>query len=41
MGARRGSGVVVLLVLAAACTLDARRDATGSGGYEVTIRRDG
>jgi acyl-homoserine-lactone acylase len=40
MGLRRGSSVVLLLIVAA-CTSPARREVAGPAGYEVTIRRDG
>src|SRR5437867_7047221 len=32
---------LLLLPLAAACTLDGRRDGSAASGYDVTIRRDG
>jgi acyl-homoserine-lactone acylase len=41
MGSGRGWGAVLLLLFAAACTLEGRREGAGAGGYDVTIRRDG
>ena len=41
MGSGRGWGAVLLLLVAAACTLEGRREGAGAGGYDVTIRRDG
>src|SRR5512145_2377931 len=41
MLSRGGCSAALLLFVVAACALDARRDATRPGGYEVAIRRDG
>src|SRR5499426_1235098 len=38
---RNLAGALLLLLLAAACTLDGRRNGSADRAYDVTIRRDG